>query len=71
MSKHFRKSEVLGYTYIDGVKVTVLKMGVHRRHFNDHIDPNVLESHLNHELLELAKWEFYKKVIMGEEDFEN
>jgi hypothetical protein len=68
---HFKKSEIVGYTYIDGRKVTVLKMGVKRKHYNDNIDPEVLESHFNQELKNLEKWEWYHKVILGEDDFEN
>lgn len=70
-SKHFKPREVLGYITIDGRRVTVLRMGVTRKRYYDHIDPTVLEPHLNQELVNLERWtEYYKKVV-GAEDFEN
>lgn len=68
---NFKESEIIGYLNIGGKRVTYLKMGVRRKHFNDHIDPEVLESHLNQELINYEKGEYFHKVIMGEEDYEN
>jgi hypothetical protein len=71
MSKHFKPEEILGYTEIDGRKVTVLKMGVTRKHFYDWIDPTSLEAHMNQELINIQRWtEYYKKVV-GEDDYAN
>jgi len=70
-SLNFRKHEIIGYMYIDGKRVTYLKMGVKRKHFNDNIDPDLLEPHLNQILINFEKGEYFHKVIMGEEDFEN
>lgn len=68
---NFRKDEIIGYTIIDGRKVTVLKMGVKRRRYMDDIDPDRLESHINQNLIDLEKWEMYYKLVLGEDDFEN
>jgi hypothetical protein len=68
---NFKPREIIGFTYIDGKRVTVLKMGVKRKRYNDDIDPNVLEPHLNQQLIDLKKWEMYHKIILGEDDFEN
>lgn len=68
---NFKKKEIIGFMYIDGKRVTYLKPGVKRKHFNDDIDPDVLEPHLNQILIDYEKGEYFHKVIMGEEDFEN
>ena len=68
---NFKPEEIIGFTEIDGKRVTVLKMGVKRKRFNDDIDPNKLEGHINEVLINMEKWESYNKVIMGEDDFEN
>lgn len=68
---NFKPEEIIGFTEIDGKRVTVLKMGVKRKRFNDDIDPNKLEGHINEVLINMEKWEWYNKVIMGEDDFEN
>lgn len=47
ISKHFYDDEVL---FKDSVTGDIhLKAGVHRLSYNDHIDPNKLESHINQE----------------------
>lgn len=71
MVSKFTEDEIIGFTEIDGRKVTVLKMGVKRKRFNDSIDPNTLEGHINENLIAMQKWEWYNKVIIGEDDFEN
>lgn len=71
MSKNFKEHEVLGYTYIDGKKVTVLKMGVRRKRYHEEVDPDMLESHLNQELIDLQRWENFYKRVLGLDDFEN
>lgn len=68
MSK-FRAEEIIGYTYIDGRKVTVLKMGVTRRRYYDHIDPTSLERHINDELIAIQRWTDYYRKVVGVEDF--
>lgn len=71
MGSNFKDREILGYTYIDGVKVTVLKMGVKRKHYNDNLEPDELEPHINQQLVDLKKWEKYYKQVVGLDDFEN
>lgn len=68
---NFKNSEIIGYLYIDNIRVTYLKMGVRRRHFNDNIEVDELEPHLNQILIDYEKGEYFHKVIMGEDDFEN
>lgn len=68
---NFKESEIIGYLYIDGKKVTYLKQGVKRKRFNDSLDPEQLEPHLNQELINYQKGEYFHKVIMGKDDFEN
>jgi hypothetical protein len=71
MESNFKQSEVIGYTYIDGRRVTVLKPGVKRKRYFDDIDPDRLESHINEIIVNQKKWEMYYKLIIGEDDFEN
>jgi len=71
MESNFRKREIIGFMYVDGIRVTYLKMGVKRKHYNDNLEPDQLEPHLNQILINFEKGEYFHKVIMGEEDFEN
>ncbi len=68
---NFKPHEILGFLEIDGRKVTYLKMGVTRKRYYDHIDPTVLESHLNMELINLDRWTDYYKKVVGVDDFSN
>jgi hypothetical protein len=68
---NFKEKEILGYLIIDGRKVTYLKEGVKRKKFNDNLEPDQLEPHLNQELINYTKAEYFHKVVMGEDDFEN
>ena len=47
ISKNYYDDEIL---FKDGITGELyLKAGVHRLHYNDHIDPNKLENHINQE----------------------
>jgi hypothetical protein len=69
MSKYFKKEEILGYTYIDGRKVTVLKTGVRRKNYNDHIDDEYLR-HINDHLINKERLEKYYIEVLGMKEFE-
>lgn len=67
-SKNFKDHEIRGILPDGSI---YLKTGVKRKNYNDSIDPNSLESHLNQELLIMKSWEdFYRKVV-GVDDFSN
>lgn len=71
ISKNFKNNEIKGTINVDGKKVIYLKEGVKRKYYNDSIDPEELESHLNQELLVYQKAEKYYKYIEGTDDYEN
>ena len=70
MSKNFDKDEVLGYTEVDGRKVTVLKPGVVRLRYNTHIPNDNYFEQMDQALIHLERWTDYYKKVMGEEHFE-
>lgn len=70
ISKNFYNDEIKGVMNIDGRKVLYLKPRVFRKRFYDWPDDEYI-SHINQELINYEKAEFFKKVIMGEEDFTN
>lgn len=67
---NFKESEIKGYTYIDGRKVTYLKSKVKRIDKYEALDDNKMD-HLNQKVILLEKWEYFNKYILGEDDFTN
>lgn len=65
-SKNFKQKEIIG-RLPDGS--LYLKMGVTRKRYNDSIDPEELESHINYDLINFEKAEKYYKYIEGMEDY--
>lgn len=70
-SYHFKDKEIIGFTYIDGKRVTVLKMGVRRRRCYDYSLSDLLMPNINQSLMAVEKWEKFKKEIMGDDEFED
>ncbi len=66
ISKKFKNKEIIG-RLPDGS--LYLKMGVKRKKYNDSIDPDQLESHINYDLINFEKAEKYYKYIEGMEDY--
>jgi hypothetical protein len=66
-SKNFKPKEIIG-RLPDGS--LYLKMGVKRKKYNDSIDPEELESHINYDLINFQKAEKYYKYVEGAEDYE-
>ena len=66
MSKNFKEKEIIG-RLPDGS--LYLKMGVTRKRYNDSIDPDELESHINYDLINFQKAELYYKYVEGMEDY--
>ena len=70
ISKTFYDDEIKGVMQIDGRKVIYLKPRVTRKRFYDWFDDEAF-SHINQEAINYEKAEYFKKVIMGEDDFTN
>lgn len=67
-SKYYFDDEIVGK---DKKGVIHLKPGITRKFYNDSIDPNKLESHINYELIAAQKAEEYYKKVYGLDDFSN
>lgn len=65
-SKNYKQKEIIG-RLPDGS--LYLKMGVKRKKYNDSIDPDELESHINYALINWEKAELYYKYVEGMEDY--
>ncbi len=70
MKSRFRDSEIKGFIMIDGRKVTYLKPRVTKKKYYDWPDDEAI-SHINEEMIRFEKAEWFKKLIMGEDDFTN
>jgi hypothetical protein len=72
-SKNFKDHEIKGVSYDEnGKKVIYLKEGVRRKKFKDDVwDEEILESHLNQELINYNKWEQFYSKVLGLDDYEN
>ncbi len=66
LSKSYFNDEIKGIL-ADGT--IYLKEGVKRKRYNDSIDPDQLESHINYDLINFEKAEKYYKYIEGMEDY--
>ncbi len=66
MSKNFKESEIKGILPDGSI---YLKEGVKRKKYNDTLEPDELEPHINYELLNFEKAEKYYKYIEGMEDY--
>lgn len=66
-SKNFKDHEIKGILPNGSI---YLKMGVKRKRFNDSIDPDQLESHINYDLINFEKAEKYYKYVEGKDDYE-
>lgn len=71
ISKNFYNNEIKGVMEIDGKRVLYIKTGVKRKHFGDDLGDGDYFKQLNQEMINYEKAEFFKKVIMGEEDYTN
>jgi len=67
-SKHFKDHEIKGVLPDGSI---YLKEGVKRKFYNDTLRPDMLEPHINQELLVYQKAELYYKYIEGADDYEN
>ena len=67
-SKHFKDHEIKGILPNGTI---YLKEGIKRKHYNDNVDPDSLESHLNQELINYQKHIEFMKYTMSLDDFED
>lgn len=69
-SKYFKDSEIRGVLPDGSI---YLKTGVRRKKFKEDLwnTEIVLDSQLNHELINYQKWDEFYKTILGEDDYEN
>lgn len=66
-SRNFKQREIKGILPDGSI---YLKTGVKRKKYNDSIDPDELESHINYNLINFEKAEKYYKYVEGAEDYE-
>ncbi len=67
-SKHFKDHEIKGVLPDGSI---YLKDGVKRKYYNDTLREDMLEPHINEELIVYQKAELYYKYIEGADDYEN
>ena len=67
-SKHFKDHEIKGVLPDASI---YLKDGVKRKYYNDTLREDMLEPHINEELIVYQKAELYYKYIEGADDYEN
>lgn len=70
ISENYYDDEIKGVMMIDGKKVLYLKPRVFRKRYYDWPDDEAIPQ-INQELIAYEKAEYFKKVIMGEDDFTN
>ncbi len=67
-SKHFKDHEIKGILPDGSI---YLKEGVKRKYYNDTLKEDMLEPHINEELIAYQKAELYYKYVEGADDYEN
>lgn len=67
-SIHFKDHEIKGVLPDGSI---YLKDGVKRKYYNDTLREDMLEPHINEELIVYQKAELYYKYIEGADDYEN
>lgn len=67
---NFKENEILGYTYIEGKRVTVLKQGIKRiRKYYSVLEEDDM-GQLNQEIIHLQRYSEYLKRVVGIDDFD-